>query len=115
MTIKQFIRNAKPVNLFYIVQSFIRQKLSPLPDEEILAKVANHPRCFKQGECQRCGCSFHDVLASDKECADVLPGDTIAVLSPKGLDGDWVITKYTPEITYKDFVVLNRIKDEDSN
>lgn len=111
MTIKQLIKNiTKPGNFWYIIQSKIRQLIRPLPDTAILEKVARHPNCFFSGECQRCGCDFHDVLASDKKCDDLKKGDIVAYL---GYDNDWVVQEYDPNNIYPgvELTVLRRVKD----
>lgn len=118
MTIRQLLRNiTRPINLLYIIQSKIRRMSQPLPDEEILAKVADCPQCFQSGVCQRCGCDFHDVIASDKQCKKLMPGDTVAVKSAHGSWSIAVRTKdgFTPNTIptpYTDIIVLNYAKDE---
>lgn len=117
MTIRQFIKNIKLSNLYHIVQSKLRQMSKPLPDEEILAKVADCPQCFNAGECLRCGCDFHDVVASDKQCKKLMPGDTVAI---KSAHGSWTIATRTEggfipntiPTPYLDIIVLNYAKDE---
>lgn len=85
MTYKDFLKGiSNPLNWFYVFQSKIRQLITPIPDKAILDKVANCPICYRLGECQRCGCDFEDVIASDKKCEKFKNGDMVLIEDSDG-------------------------------
>lgn len=62
----------KLINLWYIVQAFIRSliKRNHIAEQvEYRKKLIgeSHPECLTTGECY-CGCDTEDMIWSDKEC-----------------------------------------------
>jgi hypothetical protein len=63
-------------NAFYYLQSiyynYIRKEYSRIFTkdriDDMLYKTAMCPECYKNGDCLECGCSFVDMIKTNKHC-----------------------------------------------